>query len=266
MKKFFFFVTVCAGVFASGRIFGSELLSSADVMESKSWALSFYGTRNRAEPVVRNSNVDAIQVPVSGGSETIFSDANTDVEMESDYSAAVAAVTLRPHDGFHYRFKAGQIRDYELEYSSGNVTNRLRSQSSGLLWGVGVRWNFQPQTIVSAGMAIDLSYTQTLANLDRFESGGTVERADIRFEQDEFQGALNVSRRWKTWEPYGGVKVAWVSSQMKDGQTQERIKGTDQRLSPFLGLRWEAFPGESVVVEGSFYDEESLSAGMTIKF
>ena len=52
--------------------------------------------------------------------------------------------------------------NYKVEFASGSLTNSFESLDDGLIWGTGIRWNATQGTIVSAAMALDLSFTQTI--------------------------------------------------------------------------------------------------------
>lgn len=253
-------------ILVSKPLFSIELMSSADAFETGSWQLSFYGQSVEKEPVVKISGVNSIQIQTSGGSEQVFSRVNTELNMESEYETVIAALTLRPKDGLHYQIKMGQLRNYTIQYSSGSLTNSFRSGNDGLIWGVGARWNATQGTIVSAAAALDISYTQSIVKFDRFESGTSVYTTNQRFEQDEIQIALNVSRRWNKIEPYGGLKVNRVITRMKDEITKQRVRGSKDGVAPFIGLSYEIFEKERIVVEASFIEEKSISAGMSIRF
>jgi len=253
-------------IFWTSYGFTSELMSTADQMESKSWGITAYGRSVKTKPILKLTDASSIQIPTTGGGTTIFSASDSDVKLEEDHQETVAAFTTRPRDGLTYHLKLGQIRDFDMQFASGSVTNSLESLKNGYLWGLGIKWNAALGTIVSSAIAIDLSYTQRQIDLDRFHSNGNTISTDKKFEQDELQGALNVSRRWAQLEPYAGIKVLWVQSTLKDDDTKEKVSGRSDGLSPFVGFEWEFFPKESFIVEASFVDEKSLSAGLNVKF
>jgi hypothetical protein len=246
----------------------NELMSSADIMESGRVGLSVYGRHEKFEPTVELSGSSGITLPTpgTGGSQTVFPDSNADVEMEAQFDQQGLALTVRPNEGMHFRAIVGVIQNFQVEFASGSYTNRLDGTSNGFLYGVGGRWNVSPGTMVSPAIAFDLSYIRQQVNLDRFQSNGTVSAAEQRFEQDEFQGAVNVSHRWKNIEPYGGIKIIHSISRLKDKTTKQKITGTSDGWSPFVGLNFEVFPKQSLVVEGSFADEKAFSAGINITF
>ena len=253
-------------LFSRSLIWSSELLNTADAFDTGEWQLTLSGQSIEKEPVVDVKEANIIQVPITGGSANLFSKANAEIEMEIQYKTVVAALTIRPKNGLHYRVKVGQVRNFELEFSSGSLVNSLKAESDGVLWGVGLRWNGSPSTLVSAGVALDLSYTQTRVDLDRFQSGTSVSAVDERYVEDEIQGAINVSRRFKTIEPYGGLKISRTISRLKDKKSKQSVRGEKDGVSPFLGISYEPFEKERFVVEVSFVDEKLFSAGWNLKF
>ena len=86
------------------------------------------------------------------------------------------------------------------------------------------------------------------------------------YQEEEIQGALNFSRRWKTFEPYAGLKILRTIATMVDQSTKGKIKGSNDGVSPFVGIQWDLADRESIVLEGSFADEESFSASMKVQF
>jgi len=221
-------------------------MSSADVMEGKSWSITGYGKHEESEPLVENGN--------------------TDLRFEEAHDAAGVALTVRPGDGLHYRFLFGVLQNYVLKVGSGSFVNRHDAQSDGHQFGLGVRWSAIPQTSVSLGTAFDLSYMHRTVDFKRLTSNGAVTALDEQFEQDEIQAAANISKRWKQLEPYGGLKVSYVTSKLTDHSTLSTMRGSNEEISPFVGLKWEFFQKESLIIEASFADEESISAGLNIQF
>ncbi len=244
----------------------SEIGSSADISESKSWGISVFGTESKIEPKVKASGTDLISVPTTGGSASLFSSSDAEIKMEQQSSALVAKVEFRPGDALKYRFKVGQIREFDLEFSSGSQTNKLQSTKDGLLWGFGVSGSFAPGSIVSTAVGWDLSYTRTDVDLDRFEGGPVVYASNESFRQEEYQGSISCSRRWKMIDPYIGLKVMYVISRLQDDETKERVSGKTSFVSPFAGVQWLFADRESFVVEGSLVGEKSLTAGFKMQF
>jgi len=85
-------------------------------------------------------------------------------------------------------------------------------------------------------------------------------------KQDEFQAAVNVSKKWNKVEPYGGLKTSYVETRILDRTTNGKLYGSNVEWSPFIGLKLEFFQKESLIVEASFADEKALSAGLNFQF
>lgn len=235
-------------------------------MEAGKWSLTVTGRSVEMEPTLRISNSAAVQVPTTGGPTSIFSSSNADVKLTQDFNSALATIRFRPHDGLTYRFKGGTISDFSLDFSSGSQTNTLDSTGNGLVMGFGASWNTMPGTMVSPAITIDVGVTQTRVDLDRFKAPGVVASVDDRFVQSEVGGSVNVSKRFKFFEPYGGLKIMYVVTQLTDGVSKEQQTGYDNFVSPFVGLSTDIFPGENVFVEGSFLDEKAVNFGMRFIF
>jgi hypothetical protein len=173
---------------------------------------------------------------------------------------------MKPRDGLVYSVYAGQIQDFKLEFSSGSQTNSLRSTSNGLRWGLGISGVLAPISPVSVGVNWALSYTQTSLTLDRFQGGDQVVAVDEAILQQEFQGALQATYRWKMLEPYAGLKLMRLHTRLNDETSKQRVSGNTNEISPMAGIRWAMFDREFLQVEASFADEKSLTAGLVIQF
>ncbi len=266
MRHLKFGFVVIGTFFLISKTQASEVFSSADSMEAKSWSFSAFGSTSRLEPKVKVTNNGSVQVPTSGGSTSVFGTTNAEIKMEQESEQVVGLFEFQPHDGLKYRFKIGQVREFNLEFSSGSQTNKLETTGSGFVWGVGIGGSLAPSSIVSLGIRWDVAYAQTNVNLDRLQGGPAAYAVDQDFRQEEIQGSLTLSRRWKMVEPYGGVKVFHLMNRLVDNGTKEKIKGTNDEVSPFVGLQWMVAEKDSLVIEGSFVGEKSLSAGFKAQF
>ena len=254
----------CSGVFV---VQASEIFSSAEMLEAGSGAVSVFGQVIETKPVVELSGVSAISVPLSGGgSSTIFSSSEAELEMEQRLSQVVASFEIRPREGLRYKFKAGQVREFDLEFSSGSQTNKLQSSNDGYVWGVGLAGRIAPGSMVSTAICWEVAYTQTNIDIDRFEGGPVVLPIDQNWRQEEVQGSMNFSRRWKMLEPFAGLKLARVMNRLKDKGSKAIVRGSNETIAPFVGLAWAVTDKESLVVEVSFVDEESITAGFKVQF
>jgi hypothetical protein len=138
--------------------------------------------------------------------------------------------------------------------------------SDGLRWGLGVSGVLAPISPVSVGVNWGLSYTQTKVSLDRFEGGNTVFSVNESALEQELGASLQATYRWKTLEPYAGLKVMRLYTRLNDEDSKQRVSGYANEISPLLGLRWAMFDREFLQVEGSFVDEKSLTAGLVVQF
>jgi hypothetical protein len=266
-KKIKYVIFLMGGFFVSGSLsYSTEIFGNADSYGNGAWSVAVLGRTSNIKPTVKISGTDAIQIPTTGGSNTIFSESNANIKMEQSGDEMVAALSFQPRDGFSYLAKIGQIQNFDLEFSSGSLSNEFKALKNGFLWGVGIGKLIAPGSLVSAAISINLSYTERTISLDRFESGGVVSAANHRFEQDEFQGVVNISRRWKKVEPYGGLKVMHFSTHLIDDSTKGKVSGRTDGISPFLGIQWEVFDRENFIVEGSLGVEKSIDAGFKMQF
>jgi hypothetical protein len=244
----------------------SPVLQSGELIEGKSWSLSLIGSSVKKEPVVKISGTDSIQIPTSGGSATVFSNSNAEIELEQEYKAGIFNLEFRPQEGLQYRARFGQVDGFSLEFSSGSHTNKFESTDLGFLWGVGISGRIVPGSMVSTAIKWDLCYTEIRSDLDRFDSADAVTSSDAEFREREYQGSILFSQRWKELEPFGGLKILRTVSQIRDNGTKGRVTGTEDNVSPVVGLKWNFFNRESVMVEASFVGEESISAGVQVQF
>ena len=253
-------------LFFSSSLSAVEIMSSADVMEGGKWSVSVYGRSVKIEPVLKVSDSSAVQIPLTSGSATISSSSNAEIDFDQEFEEVVAAIKFRPKNGLTYRLKVGQVRSFDIEFSSGGHSNKFEATRDGLVWGLGAEWSVYPGSIVSPAVTLDAGWTQRVVSLDRFESPGVVAVTDDKFQQDEVQLALNISKRWNKFEPFAGIKLNRVVSRLQDNGTKQSLQGTQDGVAPFVGLQLEIFESESIIIEASFVDEASISAGINLKF
>lgn len=245
----------------------TPLLNPADAIPSKGWFFRVSGQSVEKEPVIEITGVNAVQVPLSGGgSSTIFSGSNSEIEMETESESVLATFGFNPGEVLQYQFRVGQIRRYELEFSSGAHTNKLDALDDGFVWGLGLGGRINPGSIVSVGISWQLDFTQSTVDLDRFQSPGVLTDSRVRFQEEEYQGSVNFSHRWKTLEPYAGLKIIKTVAKMTDTSTKSKVRGETEGISPFVGLQWAIAQNEAFAIESSFVDEKSLSAAFKIQF
>lgn len=249
---------LCFGSF----VYSAETFSNASMLDGKSWSVSAYGRSVKTEPIVHFSGGSG----AADGSAVVISNTDADVKMTQQASDVTLALNVRPRDGLVYSVYVGQIQDFELQFSSGSQTNTLKSMSAGLRWGLGVSGMVSPLSPVSLGVTWSLAYTQTRLDLDQLHGGDQVYSVDELMLQQELQGALQATYRWKTVEPYVGLKAFRTHTRLDDKVSKQRVSGDVNGISPLLGCRWAMFDREFLQVEASFVDEKSLTAGLNIQF
>jgi len=251
----------------SGAVFSfaGEVLVTPDDASLEKWAAAAFYQSAEIEPEVRVNGSSSVQIPVSGGgTATVFSQANADVSLEQNLELAGVVLVVRPKK-LRYSVSLAQIRNFEIEFASGSLTNSLRSDN-GFRVGLGIAGSFVPVTTASVGIGWSLDYRHLVTGLRRFESGGVVSAANQRFTQDEFQAAVTACWRWKMIAPYAAIKLQRWVTRLADRGTRESIRGESEGLSPAIGIEWTPLPGEGLVIEASFVDEESLTASWIAKF
>src|SRR5438874_2667304 len=110
-------LAIASGLGIFSRAQAAPWFGSANILDEKSWSVGGYYDSSKTKPKVKVGGVSAIQVPVSGGSSTIFSNSNADVEMEQRTASDVAVIKCRPRGGLQYEARLGQVRSFELEFS-----------------------------------------------------------------------------------------------------------------------------------------------------
>jgi hypothetical protein len=257
-----FVAAALCGVFS---VFAGEILVTPDEAALEKWAIAAFFQTSETEPEIEVSGSSSIQIPTSGGGNaTVFSQADTDVTLEQSLELAGLTLVMRPKR-LRYTVSIAQVRRFELEFASGPVTNSLRADD-GFRAGVGIAGSFVPMTMASVGFGWSVDYRYLAANLDRFESAGTVSPANQRVRQDEIQASVTGGWRWKTIEPYAGLKLFRQITRLTDRATRETVRGEADGVSPVVGIEWTPVAGESAVVEASFIDEESVTASWVVKF
>lgn len=266
MKRFVCLLSLSAGFLGSLR--ASEQMRSAQALEAGKLGFSVY-TVNRENKDLEFSlgGNDLIQVPLSNGTTAQFlSGSDTELEFDGEGRSTMLSATWRPADGLHYIVKAG-LGDYEVRLPSSSVTNVLETASPGTVLGFEAAWNIVSHSPVTPAVSLSLGYTWSDYALRRLKSGGDAPVAvDQRFTLTEWQGALSASKRWKTLDPYAGLRFFRQEATLFDHASAERVRGKRDGYSPFLGLRWEFLPKESLVIEASAADEVVLSAGLSVGF
>jgi hypothetical protein len=112
-----------------------------------------------------------------------------------------------------------------------------------------------------------LGYTRSQYKMGRLKSGGdSPVSIDQQFTMEEWQFATTASKRLGKFEPYGGLKIFRQTAILQDNTTAEKVRGTRDGWSPYLGARFEFFPREMLVVEVYGVDEVGFAVGLALGF
>ena len=250
----------------SFRVFAIETLSPADVLDEEQWTVSVLGVSEKTKPSVRISGTDGVSVPTTGGTSTVFSDTNADVSMTEKAKQIGFRLAFRPDEGLEYQLSVARIRDLELSFSSGSLTNKLLASNDGTAIGLGLKGRIVPGSMVSTAIGWSLSATRRWVDLDTFQSNGTTSAADLKLDQDEYQATLSASHRWKQIEPYAGLKFLRMQTRLTDTETKSQVAGHADSLNPYVGLQWSFSEKEAFTFEASFGQAQEVAAGLQIRF
>lgn len=270
MKKF---IRGCVSVgslvvLLASRSGASEQMRSANALESGKLAWSFYAMRFEEKDLqLRLGGSSLIRVPLQGGGTAqFFADADTDLKFDAKGKALMARAVWRPFAGLHYVLKAG-AGDMEVRVPSRTVTNILTNATPGRIWGLETGWTLMSDTPVTPAVALSLGFSGSEYNLTRLESGAAAPAAvNQKFSLREWQGGATVSKRWKRFEPYGGMRFFRQQSVLSDSVSADEVSGVRTGFSPFAGFRWEFLPREMLTFEAAGVDERLLAAGLSIGF
>lgn len=196
-----------------------------------------------------------------------------DVEAKGSGGAGLIQLLWQPWEWFQYygRFGAG---NYSLTVPSTTVSNVLSGDKEGFIFGAGVKASVVPDTIVTPGIAFDLSLTRAQYEFNRRFPGGTpgvsgniAQRLVLMTYQFavETSHLFTLDEHWKL-EPYGGVKWMRVVADLKDLVDGSHAGGKQDTATPFVGLRVPAGKHEAGFVEASFIGGYHLGVGFEMRF
>ena len=198
---------------------------------------------------------------------TLFSSqSGSDVDAQGGGSQLFFKLSAQPFEGFEYSLIGG-LGHYGVKVPSASATSDLTGDRVGTTVGAGIRWTMVPDTLVTPAAALDVSALHSQFSLTRLDvPGAGGQNVDERLTLDRLQAALVLSKRWGSWEPYGGVKWLRTFAKLKDLSTSETAGGTKDATIPFLGARFKAFERESLVAEAAFTNGFQVGGGVEIKF
>jgi Autotransporter beta-domain len=190
---------------------------------------------------------------------------------KGDGGAGLVKLVWQPWDRVQYYALAG-LGDYSVRIPSATVASVLTGDTQGQIYGVGLKASIVPDTIVTPGIALDMSLTRSLYDFDRiYPSGTSGDSVDERLNLMTYQVAVETShlfvldQDWKV-EPYGGVEWSRVQADLKDRGDGSHAGGQTDTVTPFLGLRIPVEDHEALFAEASFVGGYHYGAGLELRF
>ena len=191
-----------------------------------------------------------------------------DVTAKGSGSMGIVKALYQPGELVQYYAAIG-AGGYDLTLPSGKL-----SGNPGVSGSLGLRGTVYPDTIVTPGVAVDFGVTRSVFSYNRFEQGipGQNTAVNHRLGMWQYQFAVEIGHQFAiekglAVEPYGGAKWVVIKTDLNDLQTGSHSGGTQNTVSPFLGVRVPFGEHEAVFVEGSqFVDGTQEAAGLEIRF
>lgn len=237
-----------------------------DYQSEIKYSLQISESRSKSEPKLDFAGTNAINIQTVTGNATIFEDLKAELTLEQDIEETLATFRYVIDNKFKYQFSIGQIRNFELVYSSGSQVNKLTEKDPGIVYGVGFGGNITPGSIVSSAINWDLSFIQRLIHLNRLNAGSSNFLVNQSIRQEEISFGLEVSRRLSWGEPYAGVKLTRINTEIKDSSSASEVKGRQEIASPFIGINVSFKNKKMFFLEASFVGDESYGGGVNIEF
>lgn len=263
MKKISFFFAGLSVILCGSLTYSSEIvIPAAQIMKGKGVVVIYY-TRANQDLNLQVSNKDEIKV----NNSSYFSEVTNDFKCNGNANSVLVKAVINPVDeGFYYWLKAGS-GSYDLEIPSASVRNKLSGRNLGTIVGLGMRSQLFPDTIVTPALAIEMGGSYSVYDLDVFKSGSDPNQSIAnRFEVFEAQISCLISKKIRKFEPFGGLKIARTFNQLRQLNSQGSVSGAKDNAGVFAGARYYVHSNETVVIEGGFVGETSLTIGWNINF
>ena len=192
-----------------------------------------------------------------------------------DFNTMGGKITLSLLNKFDIYAMLGELMSPEWKDILGlDVKSSLQDK---FMWGVGANaiiyeWEQQGIAIFGDGnyrRATGIDYDSVTVNgITYSKSQLTGTSASARWE--EWQFALGVSKKFKYFIPYAGVKYSDVRAAAKvtaSGTTYDLgTASSKSKVGPFVGVSIIPTKGVSIDVCGRFVDEQAISVGATVRF
>ncbi|MBN1621473.1 MAG: hypothetical protein JW871_02660 [Endomicrobiales bacterium] len=256
------FYTLLFTLFNSSLIFGSEIVLPASQIEKGKGSISFYYART--EHKINLEVKDIQEIDVNG--VNYFSEVSNEFECSGAGDSVRIKFIFNPNEGLYYWVNLG-AGFYELEIPSTTVKNNLSTRDNGWLAGIGARKTLFPDTIVSPAIAVEIGLDYSIYDLNSIRLGNSATQLiSNRLNLTQIHLAALVSKKYKKFEPYGGLKVFRTYATLKEKTDVGKVTGIKDNIGLFLGTKLRIYEKEAVIIEGSFIGETNIAVGWNLEF
>ncbi len=207
-----------------------------------------------------------------------------DVGVEGNGGYGVLKLVYQPWETMQYYAAVG-VGDYSVRIPSVTVNNHLTGDKPGTAFTLGAKAVIIADTVVSPAVAVDFSVTRARHLFNRRVPGGIPNiNNNINQRLDMMHYALAVEtshlftlvekekielvalRGGVKLEPYGGVRWTRTVADLKDLVDGSHVGGSQDVVTPFLGLRLPMFEHEGLFAEASFVGGYHWGTGLEVRF
>ncbi|MFA6318131.1 MAG: autotransporter domain-containing protein [Elusimicrobiota bacterium] len=205
-----------------------------------------------------------------------------DIDVDGNGAYGTVKVVYQPWETMQYYAAVG-VGEYGLKVPSTTVTNQLNGDAPGFSYTVGAKAVLFPDSPGMAAIAVDASASWARHDLNRRHGTPNVSSTiDQRLDLMTYQVSVEASHLFTLvekdkfdlvalkgglqFEPYGGVRWSRTVADLKDMTDGGHAGGSQDVVTPFLGLRVPLFEREAVFVESSFVGGYHHAAGLEVRF
>jgi hypothetical protein len=207
-----------------------------------------------------------------------------DVGVEGNGAYGAVKLVYQPWETVQYYATVG-AGEYDIRVPSTTVTNSLTGDKPGMVYTLGAKAVLFPDSAGMPALAVDASASRARHYFNRRYPGGTPNvsnNIDARLDLMTYQVSVEASHLFTVvdkdkldlvalkggvkFEPYGGVRWSRTVADLKDLVDGGHAGGSQDVVTPFLGLRVPLFEHEAVFAESSFVGGFHHAFGLEVRF
>ncbi|MBI5623360.1 MAG: hypothetical protein HY924_06250 [Elusimicrobia bacterium] len=207
-----------------------------------------------------------------------------DVDVEGNGSYGAVKLVYQPWETMQYYAAVG-AGEYGVKIPSVTVTNSLTGDKPGMSYTLGAKAVVFPDSAGMPALAVDASVTRSRHYFNRRFPGGTPNvsnNIDARLELMAYQVSVEASHLFTVveadkfdlvalkggvrFEPYGGIRWSRTVADLKDLVDGGHAGGSQDVVTPFVGLRVPLFEHEGVFAESTFVGGFHHALGLEVRF